>query len=116
MKKIIPLALILMLPLFAFAQSSDLPYGEAPVAKGTIWELLKTVLNWFFNVVVILAAIFLVYAGFTFLTAGGNPEKTSHSFNILMYSLVGLGIAILAKFLVNVIFGMLVPGKTPFTQ
>ncbi len=116
MKKFIPLALILALPFCTFAVDNTLPYGEAPVATGSIFDVMKKVLDWFFNVVVILCAIFLVYAGFTFLTAGGDPEKTKTSLNILMYSLVGLGIAILAKFLVNVIFSMLIPGRTPFTQ
>jgi len=45
---------------------NTLPYGEAPVATGSIFDVMKKVLDWFFNVVVILCAIFLVYAGFTF--------------------------------------------------
>ncbi len=107
MKKIIPLALILVLPLCAFADSNELPLGPIPSTSFNIWELLIKALNWFFNIVIIVAAIFLVYAGFTFITAGGDPEKTKKSLNIVIYSLIGVAIAILAKALINFVSQML---------
>ena len=63
------------------------------------------VLNWFFNIVIILGVIFVIYAGFTYITSGGDPTKTKKALQILMYALIGIAIAVLAKALINFVTG-----------
>lgn len=102
MKKIIflfsILALFSLLPLI----SSAAPI-EPPNLSIDIWTFLSRLLNWFFGIVVILAAIMLVWAGATYITATGDEKKVKKALDTLIYALVGVGIAILAKGLVYMV-------------
>ncbi len=68
------------------------------------------VLNWFFNIVIILGIIFIIYAGFTYITSSGDPSKTKRALQILMYALIGIAIAILAKALIRLVAEFISPG------
>ena len=92
--------LSLTLPVFIQAQD-ELPYGQAPLVNLDIWTLLFKALNWFFNIVLIIAAIFLIYGGFLYITAGGDQAKTQKALNTVIYALIGVAIALLAKALIN---------------
>ncbi|MFA5360502.1 MAG: hypothetical protein WC320_00810 [Candidatus Paceibacterota bacterium] len=88
----------------AFGATSTLPFGEAPSGSSMdLWKTLTTALNWFFNVVIFIAAIMIVYAGFRYVTAAGNTEATKKALDTLIYALIGVGIALLAKGLINII-------------
>jgi hypothetical protein len=68
-----------------------------------IWGLLAKALNWFANIVLLISAIMIVYAGFTYVTAGGKEDKIKLAMQVLIYALVGFAVALLARFLVNVV-------------
>jgi len=57
--------------------------------------------NWFFNFVIIFGIIFIIYAGYTYVTSGGDSGKTKKAMQILMFALIGIAIALLAKALIN---------------
>ena len=105
MKKVIlpvlVLSIIMVVPFLASAANPpiDIPGGE----NIDIWTLLTTTLNWFFNVAIIVAAIFLVYAGWQYITAGGDDDKMKSGLNTLVRALIGVGIALLAKGLIYVV-------------
>lgn len=105
-KYILPFLAIafLMIAPIAFGQE-PFPIGEIPAATevGSIWDILINALNWFFNIVIILAAIMIVYAGFRYVTAAGNPDATKAAMNTLVYALIGVAIALLAKGLIYIV-------------
>jgi len=113
MKKIILALLVSTLliggPLLVQGQGLTDPPITAPdlVQEGNIWLLLSTALNWLFNIVIFISAIFIVVAGFTYVTSSGDETKVKRAMQTLIYALVGLAIAILAKTLVYVIFQFL---------
>ncbi|MGB9681333.1 MAG: hypothetical protein ACPLXL_02205 [Minisyncoccia bacterium] len=72
-----------------------------------LWDAI----NWFFNIVIILCIIFIIYAGFTYVTSGGDPGKTKKALQILIYALIGLAVAILAKALINLVSHFLGAGQ-----
>jgi len=74
------------------------------------FDILWKALNWFFNIVIILGVIFVIYAGFTYITSGGDPTKTKKALQILMYALIGIAIAILAKALIRLVAEFISPG------
>jgi FtsH-binding integral membrane protein len=43
------------------------------------------------------AAIFILVSAWTFLTAGGNPDSITKARQMLIYALVGVVVAVLAK-------------------
>lgn len=90
-------------PVFIQAQPTPVPPDNGtpvkfeiknPVAgTSTLMELIVQLLN---NVVMPIAAvavvIWIIYAGFTFLTAQGNPKAIEEAKARLLWSLIGAGI------------------------
>jgi len=124
-KAILPLLAITMLavmlgPNLAMALDTDggpggLPVGEIPAAGSLdIWTILKKVLNWFFNIVIIIGALYIVYAGWIYITAAGDDEKAKKGLSGLVQALIGIGIALLAKGLIYVVSQFVIGKGTTF--
>jgi len=54
----------------------------------------------------IVAVWFLILAGFNFVTANGDSEKLKKARTNLMWSFVGILVAVLAKGIVSLAFGL----------
>jgi len=97
------------LPSFnVFGQQETLPIQQIPTTEIQVFGeqgILTKALNWFFNIVIILGVIFVIYAGFSYITSSGDPAKTKRALQILMYALIGIAIAVLAKALINFVTG-----------
>ena len=105
-KAILPILTITMLAVILGPNPAmaDLPVGDIPSGQNVdIWEVLIKALNWFFNAAIIVAAIFLVFAGWQYVTAAGDEEKAKKGLNTLIYALIGVGIALLAKGLIYIV-------------
>lgn len=103
-KAILPFLAISMLMIVPFLANAQLPVGEIPSGQGIdIWVVLIKALNWFFNIAIIIAAIYLVFAGWQYVTAAGDEEKAKKGLNTLIYALIGVGIALLAKGLIYMV-------------
>ncbi len=55
-------------------------------------------------IVGVVAIIFIIFSGFKYITATGDTAKISTAKSTLIYSLIGLIVAALAKFLVDLVF------------
>jgi len=62
-----------------------------------MFNTMYTVTNWVFYIMTVVAVLMIVFGGFTYLTAAGDPGKASKGKNILMYAIIGLAIALIAK-------------------
>lgn len=102
-KATLPILAISMLMIVPFLANAQLPVGDIPAGQVDIWELLIKTLNWFFNIAIIIAALFLVYAGWQYVTAAGDEEKAKKGLSTLIYALIGVGIALLAKGLIYIV-------------
>lgn len=87
-----------LVPLMAAAQGgapSSLPtIGTTPTG---LIGILCGLANWMFTFLVVLAVIFVIYAAFKYLTAGGEPENVGKASSMLIYAAVAIAVAILAK-------------------
>ncbi|MBI4155775.1 MAG: hypothetical protein HY507_00905 [Candidatus Zambryskibacteria bacterium] len=100
------LLLVIILPIFAFAQGEvNSPGGGGNVTIpnplkcaagqdcGSFMSLLTAILN---NIVMPVAAVavvaYIIWAGFTYVTAQGNPKKIDEAHQRLLWALVGAGI------------------------
>ncbi|MBU3942634.1 hypothetical protein KKA24_01475 [Patescibacteria group bacterium] len=54
-----------------------------------------------FNILIAVAIIFIIIAAFFFVTAQGDAEKVKTARNFVLYALIGVAVAVLAKVLVN---------------
>jgi len=114
MKKII-LPVLAIGMLMAMPVLADLPAGDIPDAGNfDIWTMLEKVLNWFFNIVIIVGALYIVYAGWIYITAGGDDEKTKKGLSGLVQALIGIGIALLAKGLIYLVSEFVIGKGTTF--
>jgi len=68
---------------------------------------VNTIANWFFFILISVAFVFILYAGFLFMTAGTNPENKDKAGQMIAAALVGIVIAILARVIPGVITGIL---------
>ena len=64
---------------------------------GDIIVIIDAIANWIFVILLAVAVIFILIAAFQFLTAGGAPERVSAARTNLLYAVVGVGVAVLAK-------------------
>jgi hypothetical protein len=105
MKKYILPALILTVILVPSLQvMGQVPPFTMPTQTDfNIWTQLGNALNWFFNALIFIAAIMIVFSGWQYVTAAGDTAKTGKALNTLIYSLIGVAIALLAKGLIYVV-------------
>ncbi|MFA5767047.1 MAG: hypothetical protein WC919_03935 [Candidatus Paceibacterota bacterium] len=83
---------------------------EAPTLIGggeDLINLINRIGNWIFALVLAVAAVFLIVAGFLFVTAGGNPENVNKARGMLINALIGVAIALGARGLVAVVASVL---------
>lgn len=65
--------------------------------------LLGKVVDGLFVVLLFLSAALITLAGYSFLTAGGDSVKLKKSRDFVLYALVGIGVAFLARALVGLV-------------
>jgi len=71
--------------------------ANAPIqTTDDIISIIIGLVNWVAWFVALVAVLFGLYAGILFITAGGDDEKLTKAKNILLYSIVGIVVAILA--------------------
>jgi len=78
--------------------------ADSSTALGTL--LTKTT-NWVAIIAGIIAFFFLVFSGFTYLTAGGNAESAKKGLQGILNAVIGLVIIALAWLLVSAVAGVL---------
>ena len=65
--------------------------------------LIKTVVNILLWAVGILSVIMIIFSGFRYITSAGDASKTKSAQSTLIYSVVGLIVAIMAWAIVNMV-------------
>ena len=94
-------ALVIGLLIFgnvAIGQVANIPGVEriGPSTVGGIVDIIRQVVRWVYIIFFIIAVLFIIWAAFTYLTAGGDPEKVAEAKNRLIYAAVAIAVAFLA--------------------
>ena len=95
------LALFVIMPITLFAQNGPIQPPSCP--PGTICSpypedfTIVSFLNFILNNIVlpigaVIAVLFLVYAGFLFVTARGSEEQLEHAKKTLLWTVIGIAI------------------------
>jgi thiamine transporter ThiT len=117
MKKIISgliLTSLLLAPIVVFGKQTGV-VETAPTRN--IFPVLDRIVDIVFTVLLIFAALMLIVAAYQFVTAGGDASKVSEARNKVMYALIGVIIAFLARGLVEFIDQFVVdPGTGTETE
>ena len=92
--------------------SVALALEPAPTAFASETELIdkiETIGNWVFTILLTIAGIFVIIAGFMWVTAAGNPEGITKARTMLINSIIGVAVGLLAKGMVEIIRTILAP-------
>ncbi|MFH0852714.1 MAG: hypothetical protein V1845_03915 [bacterium] len=93
------------LAVFAAAPTSGIP--QVGLDKQKIADLISGFATYFSGIIGVLGILVLLYAAFLYMTAGGNDEKVSKAKSTFIYGLVGVGVAILAFGVFNLVSSFL---------
>lgn len=100
------LALIFLPPLFAGAQSTTTISLPNPLTSNTFEELIETIINWLLIITGPIVALLVVFAGARIAFSGGSADQVKGARDMIIYSLIGYTVIIVAKVLVAVIKGL----------
>lgn len=98
----------------ALINPTDQP-GELAAAtggEGSIRALVLKIVNYFLGFLGIVAVLMIVFGGITYVTAAGKQESIDNAKKIILYSLVGIIIILLAFAIVNTVLGAATGGST----
>ena len=68
---------------------------------------LQTILQVLFAIIGALAVLFIVIGGFSYVTSSGNPQAMQKARRTIMYSVIGLLVAVFAEAIVTFVLGSL---------
>jgi hypothetical protein len=61
-----------------------------------IWSLFNHILDFLWPLFIAVAVLMFIFAGFTFLTANGDPGKVKTAQHAIIWAIVGVVVALLA--------------------
>jgi len=111
MKKYIPVILgfaILALPVFA--------QGTTQPPEVVICNIMNTVKTILLALGIGLAVILLIVGGIKYMTSQGDPEKAKSARGLIINALIGVGIMLVALFLIGLVQSFLVRGGITLLQ
>ena len=97
-KKILLISLLLSLPIIVLAVEF-----QNPLEYETFGELIDAIIDFIFYIAVVVAPLMAIIGAFYLLTAGGDPKKIGTGKNIIIYTMIGLAIVMLARGLIAMI-------------
>lgn len=106
LKTTIVVGALIALPLLGFAQSGIGGIQEAPIAAGekvNITTILDRIMSWAFGLLLLLAAVFIVVAAYYYLTSAGSDEYIKTAKGYIMYAIVAIVVAFLARGIVYIV-------------
>ncbi len=92
----------LLLPMIARADTGDI---ATDIPDVELDEVIDKIIGYFLGAVIIAAVFMMIWAGFTFATAGGEQEKITKAKKTMFGAIIGLVVALLARAIVELAIG-----------
>jgi hypothetical protein len=94
--------------------SSSLFNIRSPIGSGntSIESIINSIIDFMVIVGLPLAGLMYLWAGFQFLTAGGNSKKVDGAKKTILYTTIGVAILLTAKGIIIVVQGILAPSTS----
>jgi len=89
--------LVLLPPIFSQAQNRLVN----PLTTDSFAELIADIAKWIFIFVVPIAVVMILIGAIMMMTSGGNPQRITTAKNIIIWTLIGFAVALLATGLIR---------------
>lgn len=90
-----------MLELIGRASAQTLPTFHFVNQNISIQTVVVNTLQWMLVIVAAIAVVYLVYGGFSYITAGGDAEKATKGRTVIINAIIGIVIIVLAYTIVT---------------
>jgi len=97
--KLLLVLLGIAIPL-TFTMAIEIPN---PLQAQTFEDLVIAIATFVWNIALAVAVIFVIIAGFLFVTGGGDPTQVQKAKNILIYTVIGIFVIGISRGLIEVI-------------
>lgn len=104
---VIALTALLFDPASATAQDGLVPDCDADCGWEDFIEMTNTIINWLITIATSVAVLLFMYAGFLYLTSGGDESQVKQATTIFTNVAVGFAIMLIAWLLVITIVSLL---------
>ncbi len=97
---VVGLLAMVLAPAISLAQTpGGVPPEPAPYVPGAggVYAILDNIITIAFYILMLLAILFILWAAFNYLTAGGDAEKVEKAQRMLLYAVIAIVIGILAR-------------------
>lgn len=74
-------------------------------AETQVNDIVKTIINIFSWVIGVVAVIMIIYAGFRYITSGGDQGGVKSAKDTILYAIIGLVVVVLAQTIVRFVLG-----------
>ena len=105
--------LAVALPVLAIDQPT---VTEPPFPTVDLWQMVNKALTWFLFFVILAAVVMIITAGWEYVQAAGDSKKIQAALNRIIYAVVGIVVALLAKAIVMFACSFLGTGTCSFFQ
>lgn len=105
--------LLIGAPMLAGAQAEIPAPSQTILASGPtgVIDLLRTITNWLFTILLLVAVIFIILAAYKYLFSGGG-EEVGKAHKMLLYAAIAIAVAFLAKGIVYVVGELVTSGSS----
>lgn len=82
-------------------------FGVPGLEQASVGEIIVRAIQWIMAIIGLICVAFIIYGGVMYATSGGNEEHITRGKKILLWSIVGLIICILAFTIASAVVGMI---------
>jgi hypothetical protein len=101
--------LLLVLGITGFALAAPFLVAHAAITNfNDLLAIINRVQAWLFWILMSLAVVFILVSAYLFLGSGGDPKKVEAAKNQLIYSIIAVAVALLAKAFIGIVTAILV--------
>jgi len=75
----------------------------SPIRHGTFADLINAIIDFIFNLALVLVPLIIIIAGYIFVTAMGDPKRVDQARDTIIWAVVGFLIILVAKGTIEVI-------------
>ena len=95
MRKFLSIFILFFLTLSSFALAQV--YIENPLEAESFEEIIDNIIDFIFTIAIVVTPLMVIWAAFLFVTSAGNIDQVNQAKRIIIYTLTGLAIVLLAK-------------------